>query len=148
MLQVSADSGCGYVLLMCCAHRNVFTGTAGGGKAAARAVGRRGAMEVREARQVLNFTAEEQPSVEEVLTRFHKHFVANDPASGGSLYLQSKIFNAKDSLLQELEVDLDEYEVDAQGERVVREAESDAEADEEADTKQKEKGGAQDKGGR
>ena len=75
MLQVSADSGCGYVLLMCCAHRNVFTGTAGGGKAAARAVGRRGAMEVREARQVLNFTAEEQPSVEEVLTRFHKQLL-------------------------------------------------------------------------
>ena len=139
------------VLLMCCAHRNVVTGNAGGGKAAARAVGRRGAMEVREARQVLNFAAEEEPSVEEVLTRFHKHFVANDPASGGSLYLQSKIFNAKDSLVQELEVDLDEYEVDAQGERVVREAESEAESDaeaDEADTKGKEKEGAQDKGGR
>lgn len=38
----------------------------------------------------------------EVMEQFQKYFDANDPANGGSFYLQSKIWNAKESLLSEL----------------------------------------------
>jgi len=89
-------------------------------------------MEVREAKQVLNFTTSEQPTAEEVLDRFHKYFVANDPATGGSLYLQSKIFNAKDAMLMEMDFNPDEFKFDAAGNRVADE--DDAEGAEDAAT--------------
>ena len=74
--------------------------------------------------------------MEEVINRFHTYFVANDPATGGSLYLQSKIFNAKDALLAELDVDPDSHKVDASG-QVIEDSDSseDSEEDSEASNK-------------
>ncbi len=34
--------------------------------------------------------------------QFEKHFTANDPDAGGSFYLQSKIWNARETMLEEL----------------------------------------------
>lgn len=38
------------------------------------------------------------------LQRFEKYFQANDPASGGSFYLQSKVFRAKECLEEVLDL--------------------------------------------
>ena len=54
-------------------------------------------MQEREAMQVLNFEARPQ-SREELRQRYQRYFYANDPAKGGSLYLQSKIYRANEAL--------------------------------------------------
>mmetsp|Transcript_53978 Transcript_53978/g.123021 ORF Transcript_53978/g.123021 Transcript_53978/m.123021 type:complete len:117 (-) Transcript_53978:256-606(-) len=75
----------------------------GGAPTAAKVM--RGRMEVDEALQVLNFSKEELNPIlaEKITERYAKMFKANDPAKGGSFYLQSKVFRAKESIDFELE---------------------------------------------
>lgn len=78
---------------------------ADGGKAAMAAAAnasKRGVMSTAQARQVLNL-GEGEITGEQVLAQFERYFEANDPDKGGSFYLQSKIHNAKEALLDELD---------------------------------------------
>ena len=71
----------------------------------AAATKQRGGMAVDEALQVLNFTRADlaqTDSTEKIAERFEKMFNANNPADGGSFYLQSKIFRAKEAIDSEL----------------------------------------------
>ena len=71
----------------------------------AQAVVKRGQMTREEAIEILGVTADlwkEAP--EEVNERYEKFLAANDPSNGGSFYLQSKIFRAKEFLDEEIRV--------------------------------------------
>eukprot|EP00516_Mucochytrium_quahogii_P011907 CAMPEP_0203805280 /NCGR_PEP_ID=MMETSP0100_2-20121128/14126_1 /ASSEMBLY_ACC=CAM_ASM_000210 /TAXON_ID=96639 /ORGANISM=" , Strain NY0313808BC1" /LENGTH=121 /DNA_ID=CAMNT_0050713739 /DNA_START=132 /DNA_END=497 /DNA_ORIENTATION=+ len=58
-------------------------------------------MSVEEGLKVLNF--ERQPkSLEEVNQQFTRFFNANDPSKGGSFYLQSKFYRAKEVVEEQL----------------------------------------------
>ena len=78
---------------------------AGGSAAATQAVRRGNHMGTEEAFQVLNvkrsdFTLQ---STEEILKIYNRMFDANDPQKGGSFYLQSKVYRAKEALDLEIE---------------------------------------------
>lgn len=79
------------------AVHNAKSGNAGAAMAAKTAV-RKNAMSKQQALEVLNFPASSQPSAAEIEKQFTRYFEANDPAKGGSFYLQSKIFRAKEAL--------------------------------------------------
>ena len=57
-------------------------------------------MNKEEAVKILNLP-EQQPKVnpEEVMKRFEKLYVSNNPKTGGSFYLQTKIYFAKEYLM-------------------------------------------------
>lgn len=74
---------------------------ANGGRAAAQTVRRTGTMEARQARQILNLEGDKFTRAE-VMSQYKRYFAANDADKGGSFYLQSKIHNAKECLLEEL----------------------------------------------
>jgi len=75
----------------------------GGGTqgAAAAAADARGGMTLEEARQVL--AVEEGAAKELVVQRYEKLFFDTDKKNGGNLYLQSKVFRAKERLDEDLE---------------------------------------------
>lgn len=54
-----------------------------------------------QALEILNFPTSARPKPDEVSKQFTRYFEANDPAKGGSFYLQSKIFRAKEALERE-----------------------------------------------
>ncbi|KAJ0391472.1 hypothetical protein P43SY_004008 [Pythium insidiosum] len=62
------------------------------------AIKRKNVMPRTQALEILNFPTSATPSAEEVQKQFQRYFEANDPAKGGSFYLQSKIFRAKEAL--------------------------------------------------
>ena len=64
-------------------------------------------MQTSEAMEVLNIQKLDL-SNEVVLERFKKMYDLNDPIKGGSFYLQSKIFRAKEALEHELNPDAEE----------------------------------------
>ena len=73
--------------------------TAAGG---AQAAVRRGQMTREEALEILGVTAESlRDAPEELEAKYEKFFQANDPSNGGSFYLQSKIYRAKEFLDEE-----------------------------------------------
>ncbi|KAG7399366.1 mitochondrial import inner membrane translocase subunit TIM16 [Phytophthora boehmeriae] len=79
------------------AVHNARSGNAGA--MAAKTVVRKNKMSKQQALEVLNFpTSGPAPSSEEIQKQFTRYFEANDPAKGGSFYLQSKIFRAKEAL--------------------------------------------------
>ena len=79
------------------AVHNARTGNAGA--MAAKTVVRKNQMSKQQALEILNFpTSGVTPSPEEIQRQFSKYFEANDPAKGGSFYLQSKIYRAKEAL--------------------------------------------------
>jgi import inner membrane translocase subunit TIM16 len=55
-----------------------------------------------QARAVLNIEAKGELSRAEVGRQFQKYYEANDPDKGGSFYLQSKVWNARETLLEEI----------------------------------------------
>ena len=59
-------------------------------------------MKTDEAMKILNIE-QEKLTIENVKELFDKYYNANDPKNGGSFYLQSKIYRAK----ERLELDLD-----------------------------------------
>jgi mitochondrial import inner membrane translocase subunit TIM16 len=72
-----------------------------GGPAAASGAARaaRGVMPVEEAAEVLGVRRD--AGLKDILRQYERLFEANDPAKGGSLYIQAKIHNAKTSLERE-----------------------------------------------
>jgi len=71
----------------------------GGAKAAQEAAKRtlRKQMPEDEAMKILNFKTKPK-TMEEVIAQYDKYFKTNDPKKGGSFYLQSKIYRAKETL--------------------------------------------------
>eukprot|EP00911_Craspedida_sp_UC1_P001897 UC1_evm1s1457 len=57
-------------------------------------------MSVHEARKVLN--VETTASWEEILEKYDKMFEMNDKKKGGSFYLQSKVYRAREALEVEM----------------------------------------------
>ena len=85
------------------AYRNAAATAGKEGAAAAAAVARRGQMTRQEALDILGVEAETlKSSPQEVDELYAKFFEANDPANGGSFYLQSKIYRAKEFLDMEV----------------------------------------------
>jgi import inner membrane translocase subunit TIM16 len=82
----------GYSHLLCSA----------GGGAAAASVQRTTTLKMpaEQARSILNLNG--TFTKEDVIRQFNKYYVANDPEKGGSFYLQSKIWNAKEVVLEEV----------------------------------------------
>lgn len=76
---------------------------AGGGRQGARRVANDSitGMTLQEAKQILNVT---EPHDIETIEKNYKHlFEVNDKAKGGSLYLQSKVYRAKERIDMELQ---------------------------------------------
>jgi import inner membrane translocase subunit TIM16 len=80
---------------------------AGGGREAASAVRTAvsGRMPADQARSVLNLGDKGSYAAADVAAQFEKYFKANDADGGGSFYLQSKVHNAREALLEELKED-------------------------------------------
>jgi mitochondrial import inner membrane translocase subunit TIM16 len=55
-------------------------------------------MQRAQALEILNLSTTSTPTPEEIEKQFQRYFEANDPAKGGSFYLQSKIYRAKEAL--------------------------------------------------
>ncbi len=79
---------------------------AGGGATAAASAARSAVMGSRmsleQARAVLNVGEKGAYTAADVHAQYEKYFEANDPDAGGSFYVQSKIHNAREALLEEL----------------------------------------------
>jgi import inner membrane translocase subunit TIM16 len=58
-------------------------------------------MAVKEAQDILSFP-NKPASLQELNERYDRYFSVNDPKKGGSFYLQSKIFRAKETLEKEM----------------------------------------------
>jgi import inner membrane translocase subunit TIM16 len=74
---------------------------AGGGSNASNAVSS-AKMSLEQARQILQLEAKGPLKKDEVIASFNKYYDANDPEKGGSFYVQSKIFNAKETLIDDM----------------------------------------------
>jgi import inner membrane translocase subunit TIM16 len=61
-----------------------------------------GRMASDQAREVLNLSTRGEVSRADVIRQFTKYYEANDPDKGGSFYLQSKVWNARETLLEEV----------------------------------------------
>lgn len=83
------------------AVHNAKNGNAGPAMAAKSAVKGKNVMSREQALEILNFPTSAKPTPEEFSKQFTRYFEANDPAKGGSFYLQSKIYRAKEALERE-----------------------------------------------
>ncbi len=54
-----------------------------------------------DALKILNFTNKDELTSKEIIEKYEKFFIMNDPNKGGSPYLQNKIFNAKEFLMKD-----------------------------------------------
>lgn len=72
---------------------NSARGGAAGGGAGAAARGVRGRIAIEEASEILG--VKRDAGLKDVYKTYERLFQANDPAKGGSLYIQAKIHNAK-----------------------------------------------------
>ena len=61
----------------------------------------RNQMSLREAQDILSFPNKPK-SMQELTERYERYFNANDPKKGGSFYVQSKIYRAKEVLEKEV----------------------------------------------
>jgi import inner membrane translocase subunit TIM16 len=75
-------------------------GGAAGAAGAVRSAVSGARMPLDQARLVLN--VEKGATSAEVLAQFEKYFAMNDPDAGGSFYMQSKVYNAREALLEEI----------------------------------------------
>jgi len=82
------------------ARRGAGGGARGGGDSKTAAENMRLGLSLEEARQILNVS--EESSVEDVQKQYEHLFKINDKAKGGSFYIQSKVYRAKERLDQDL----------------------------------------------
>ncbi|KAJ3185725.1 mitochondrial import inner membrane translocase subunit TIM16 [Gaertneriomyces sp. JEL0708] len=84
------------------AAKNAAANAAAGGtgQAAVDGMNRKLNMTVEEASQILN--VERNSNLDEVMKKYEHLFAQNDPKAGGSFYLQSKVYRAKERLEAEL----------------------------------------------
>jgi hypothetical protein len=71
-------------------------------------------MTISQARLILGFSEEaglEGLDKAAVMEHYAKLFELNDPSDGGSLYIQAKVYHAKETLLEELGVPHEEREL-------------------------------------
>ncbi|CAF1155454.1 unnamed protein product [Adineta ricciae] len=61
-------------------------------------------MSIQEAKQILNITDNDLKDLEKISKQYEHLFNLNDKAKGGSFYLQSKIYRAKERIDKELKV--------------------------------------------
>ena len=54
-----------------------------------------------EAMKILNFSPKDELNSKEIMERFEKYFLMNEPEKGGSYYLQNKVFYAKEFLMKD-----------------------------------------------
>ena len=80
-------------------------GTAAAGGAAINAM--RGKMQSGEAKEILNL--QDLKEIDEIIVeeKFKKMYDLNSPDSGGSFYLQSKIFRAKEALFRDMKLEVE-----------------------------------------
>jgi mitochondrial import inner membrane translocase subunit TIM16 len=80
-------------------------GTAAAGGAAINAM--RGKMQSGEAKEILNL--QDLKEIDEIIVeeKFKKMYELNSPDSGGSFYLQSKIFRAKEALFRDMKLEVE-----------------------------------------
>ncbi|KXN71809.1 protein transporter, partial [Conidiobolus coronatus NRRL 28638] len=71
-------------------------GASAASKTASDPISRQTGITLQEAYQILN--AEKDSKIEDVKKKYEHLFNINDPAKGGSFYLQSKIFRAKERI--------------------------------------------------
>ncbi|TYZ58189.1 hypothetical protein PybrP1_003844 [[Pythium] brassicae (nom. inval.)] len=83
------------------AVHNAKSGNTAAAMAAKPAARAKNVMSREQALEILNFPTAAHPKPDEVAKQFTRYFEANDPAKGGSFYLQSKIFRAKEALERE-----------------------------------------------
>lgn len=93
------------------AYQQALSNAKRGGAAGAAAGGAlnaiRGKMQVGEAKSILNLEDENNIDEKVVEEKFKKMYDINSPDLGGSFYLQSKIFRAKEALFKDLNVEVD-----------------------------------------
>lgn len=82
------------------AYSKAQAGGGSAGTAARGAVTGGSRMPLDQARQVLNL--EKAFTREDVAAQFEKYYASNDPDKGGSFYVQSKVFQARDTLLGDM----------------------------------------------
>ena len=64
-------------------------------------------MDLQEALKILNIESLKREEMQKFNEQYQKLFESNDPSKGGSLYLQSKVFRAKERIDMELKGDSD-----------------------------------------
>jgi import inner membrane translocase subunit TIM16 len=78
------------------------------GADAAKEVLKKDGMALDEAWKVLDIEA--TSSVEQILKRYEELYQTTDKANGGTLYLQSKVFRAREAIFDDLDVDINELD--------------------------------------
>ena len=58
--------------------------------------------DLREAREILNLEDGEETDLKKINSQYEKYMKSLDPDNGGSFYLQSKVFRAKEALEEEI----------------------------------------------
>jgi import inner membrane translocase subunit TIM16 len=79
-------------------HQALQNAKQGGGQAAKAAARTYGGMPADEALKVLNMQKVDLKNPTRIMEQFDKYFAQNEPAKGGSFYLQSKVYRAKECL--------------------------------------------------
>lgn len=79
-----------------------------GGADAAKEVLKKDGMALDEAWKVLDIQA--TSSVEQIIQRYEELYATTDKANGGTLYLQSKVFRAREAIFEDLNVDINELD--------------------------------------
>ena len=110
---------------------------AGGGAAAAASNLVKRKMATDEAMKILNIETREELTLGTVNQLYKRHYEANDPKKGGSFYLQSKIFRAKEALEFELDPnkEIEENGEKGSGKKSEEEENSDSEDARQGDVK-------------
>mmetsp|Transcript_35859 Transcript_35859/g.33963 ORF Transcript_35859/g.33963 Transcript_35859/m.33963 type:complete len:127 (-) Transcript_35859:33-413(-) len=88
------------------AYQQALQNAKAGGGAANLAKVVRGKMQEDEALKILNIDGRKNLTPDMLLQKYSKLFDANDPKKGGSFYLQSKIYRAKEALDLELKEEI------------------------------------------
>ena len=75
---------------------------AGNPAQAAEKIIKKQTIDLREAREILNLEEGEETDLKKINSQYEKYFKSLDPDNGGSFYLQSKVFRAKEALEEEI----------------------------------------------